>query len=289
MRRLAVTIAVLAMVPAPSMAAEYRLATDDAFSRLLVGCWSNSSGDTCFDADGIVRSSVFHTDAEGLLSGGEGVGTFEIQDNRLVLKSQTDFWAFPLTMMTCDATIVPEVSLTLTDCFDPELSKDTQDSITIELALAEAVADVTLGDIVQRCWRKKPTQAELDDWASRTITLEDGSKALVWARDKETGAPLIEIIPGAEFCLKDDNTFTSWVWGGDEGLGSSGTYTLDGASISFETEWTDGWLFGLARVICDIVPESYGIRLTNCIGTNGNDPWQAKGDIGFTPGEMSDG
>jgi hypothetical protein len=116
------------MLMAPAQAAETRPVTDAEFAALVVGCWSSPHGDLCFEEDGTVFSSVStRPDQDGLWYGGSGGGTFDVSDGKLVLKSQTDFWALPLTDVACDAFIRPGSFLDLS-CAEIDASTSPQNA-----------------------------------------------------------------------------------------------------------------------------------------------------------------
>jgi len=130
MKHSVLSLLALMLMAVPGQAAETRPVTDAEFAVLVVGCWSSTNGDLCFDEDGTVFSSVFiGPDQDGLWYGGDGGGTFHVTEGKLVLKSQTDFWALPFTDVACDAFIQPGAFLELSDCTEIGASTSPQTAI----------------------------------------------------------------------------------------------------------------------------------------------------------------
>jgi hypothetical protein len=139
-KRLTIAMAMLATASAPVAADEVVPVSESAFAELLIGCWSSKSGDVCFYADGTVGSAVLYATADGTYSGGSGGGTWSFENEKLALRSETDFWALPLPTMDCDAAILPNVSLQLTGCLDAGLQETP-------IAIQLKSVDATMADI----------------------------------------------------------------------------------------------------------------------------------------------
>ena len=103
-------MAALALLPSQTLASQMRLASEDEFQALLLGCWAGQD-EICFGDDGTLITKVF-IDAPDGAYGYDEVGTYVLRDDKLVLHGK----------YSCDATIQPLTRLMLSNCIEGELA-----------------------------------------------------------------------------------------------------------------------------------------------------------------------
>jgi hypothetical protein len=119
------------------------------------------------------------------------------------------------------------------------------------VAMATDIRPATEEEIetaLQGCWVREITERELIARDRRNAT-------------SETGA-----------CFGLNGVATSYHVGGRngfvEGFEGEGTYTLEDGKLSLSGRDWEGWIFGRAKVSCDVVMiPNVAMKLTNCIGS----------------------